>query len=277
MSTTFMESTPSAPVTARKPPAKEDKPRDVVGSIVHGLNVIKSFDADHPQMTLSQVAERAGMTRAGARRYLLTLAHLGYVYHKDRLFRLSPKVMELGYSYLSSVSLPTIAQPYLESLRDETGETIALAVLDDGFVVHIARANSKKLLAPTLTIGRRFPAIYTSTGRVLTATKSDQEIRQLIRQASMSPPTHLSLTSEQELRDALKAVRRKKYAVVDQETEVGVRTLAVPVFSRSGEAEPVAAINILTNIAIVKKQYLLRACLPLLKSAAADIQRALVD
>ena len=262
-------------MTPAKPKAKEERPRDVVGSIVHGLNVIKTFDADHPQMTLSQVAERADMARAGARRYLLTLAHLGYVYHEDRLFRLSPKVLELGYSYLSSVPLPTIAQPYLESLRDETGETIALAVLDDAFVVHIARANSKKLLAPTLTIGRRFSAIYTSTGRVLTATKSDHEIKRLFRQASKSPPTHLSLTSERELRESLKAVRRNKYAVVDQETEVGVRTLAVPVFSRSGEA--VAAINILTNIAIVKKQYLIRTCLPLLEAAAVEIQRALVD
>ena len=247
----------------------------MVGSIAHGLNVIRSFDADHQKMTLSQVADRAGMTRAGARRYLLTLAHLGYVYHENRLFRLSPKVMELGYSYLSSVPFPTIAQPYLESLRDETGETAALAVLDGGHVVHIARANSRKLLAPTLTIGRRFSAIYTSTGRVLTANKSDKEIKQLVREASAAPPTHLSLTSEGELHEALEIVRRNKYAVVDQETEVGVRTIAVPVFNRSGEA--VAAINLLTNIAIVKKQYLIKTCLPLLKSAAHDIQRALAD
>lgn len=258
-----------------KSPVRAEKPRDVVGSIAHGLNVIKSFDADHPQMTLSQVAERVGMTRAGARRYLLTLTHLGYVYQEDRLFRLSPKVMELGYSYLSSVSLPSIAQPFLESLRDETGETIALAVLDDSDVVHIARANSQKLLAPTLTIGKRFPAIYTSTGRVLAAMKSDEEIRYLIRKSAASPPTPLSLTSEKELGEALKAVRRNGYAVVDQETEVGVRTLAVPIFGRSGEA--VAAINILTNIAIVKKQFLIKTCLPLLKAAATDIQRTLVD
>ena len=262
-------------VAAGKPPDKEEKPRDVVGSIVHGLSVIKSFDADHPQMTLSQVAERVGMTRAGARRYLLTLAHLGYVQQEDRLFRLSPKVMELGYAYLSSVSLPAIAQPFLESLREETGETIALAVLDDCDVVHIARANSNKLLAPTLTIGRRFPAIYTSTGRVLAAMKSDGEIEQLIRKSSVSPPTHLSLTGERELCETLKTVRRNGYAVVDQETEVGVRTLAVPIFGRSGEA--VAAINILTNIAIVKKQFLIRTCLPLLKAAANDIQHSLVD
>ena len=226
-------------------------------------------------MTLSQVADRAGMTRAGARRYLLTLAHLGYVYHEDRLFRLSPKVMELGYSYLSSVPFPTIAQPYLESLRDETGETAALAVLDGGHVVHIARANSRKLLAPILTIGRRFSAIYTSTGRVLTANKSNEEIKQLFREASAAPPTHLSLTGERELHEALEIVRRNKYAVVDQETEVGVRTIAVPVLNRSGEA--VAAINLLTNIAIVKKQYLIKTCLPLMKSAAHDIQRALAD
>lgn len=254
---------------------RQDKPRDTVGSIAHGLNVIKAFDAEHSQLTLSQVAERTEMSRAGARRYLLTLVHLGYVRQHDRLFWLSPKVLELGYAYLSSVQLSTIGQPYLESIRDQIDETVALAVLDDGFSVHIARANSKKLIAPTLTIGRRFPAIYTSTGRILIAMKSDAEIDEIISKSTLAPPTRLSLATKKEIRAALTTVRRNNYAIVDQENELGVRTLAVPVFNKSGAA--VAAINVLTNIATVTNKKALRGFLPLLRDAATDMQRTLVD
>jgi len=254
---------------------QQDKPRDIVGSIAHGFNVIKAFDAEHSQLTLSQVAERTGMSRAGARRYLLTLVHLGYVRQHERLFRLSPKVLELGYAYLSSVQLSTIAQPYIESLRDQTGETTALAVLDDIFIVHIARANSSKLIAPTLTIGRRFPAVYTSTGRVLIAMKSDEEIDEIMRKSDLTPPTPLSLSSELEIRAALSKVKRNGYAIGNQENETGIRTLAVPVSNKSGEV--VAAIDVLTNIATVTAEQLIRRFLPLLKAAATDMERMLVD
>jgi IclR family transcriptional regulator, pca regulon regulatory protein len=253
---------------------KRDKTRDTVGSIAHGLNVIKAFDAEHSQLTLSQVAELTGMSRAGARRYLLTLTHLGYVNQRERLFRLSPKVLELGYAYLSSMQLSTIAQPYLESLRDQIDQTIAMAVLDDGFVVHIARANARKLMGPTLTIGRRFPALYTSTGRALIAMKSDEEIDEIITKSDLAPPTHLSLLTKKEIRTALKSVRRNGYAIVDQENELGIRSLAVPVLNRSGEAA--AAIVVLTNTATVTNQKVLRGFLPLLKAAAIDIERTLV-
>lgn len=259
----------------KKKSKKQDKPRDTVGSIAHGFNVIKAFDAEHSQLRLSQVAERTGMSRAGARRYLLTLVHLGYVRQHERLFRLSPKVLELGYAYLSSVQLSTIAQPYIESLRDQTDETMALAVLDDGFIVHIARANSSKLIAPMLTIGRRFPAVYTSTGRVLIAMKSDEEIDEIIRKSDLTPPTPLSLSSESEIRAALRKVKRNGYAIGNQENEIGIRTLAVPVSNRSGEV--VAAIDVLTNIATVTNQQLIRNFLPLLKAAAADMEQMLVD
>jgi len=253
----------------------QDKPRDTVGSIAHGLNVIKAFDAEHSQLTLTQVAQRTDMSRAGARRYLLTLVHLGYVRQRDRLFWLSPKVLELGYAYLSSVQLSTMGQPYLESIRDQIDETVALAVLDDGFTVHIAIANSKKLIAPTLTIGRRFPAIYTSTGRILIAMKSDEEVDEIIAKSDLTPPTHLGLATKKDIRAALTTARKNKYAIVDQENEIGVRTLAVPVFNRSGEA--VAAINVLTSIATVTNKKALRGFLPLLQAAAEEMQRTLVD
>ena len=262
-------------MNAKAQVVKQDKPRDTVGSIAHGLDVIKAFDAEHSQLTLSQVAERTDMSRAGARRYLLTLVHLGYVRNYDRLFWLSPKVLELGYAYLSSVQLSTIGQPYLEAIRDQIDETVALAVLDDGFTVHIARANSKKLIAPTLTIGRRFPAIFTSTGRVLMALKSDEEINEIVANADFSSPTRLSLTSKKQLRTALATAKKNNYAIVDQENEIGIRTLAVPVLSNSGEA--IAAIIVLTNIATITNKQVLHQLLPLLQDAADDMRLALVD
>ncbi len=247
-----------------------------VGSLVHGLNVIRAFDSEHREMTLTQVAERTGMSRAGARRYLLTLADLGYVYHDERLFRLSPKVMELGYTYLSSEPMTAIVQPYLEQLRDQTGETIGLAVLDEEYVVHIARAHSKRsLMAPTLTIGRRFPAIYTSPGRVMIALKGEADIERYLSVVDSSVNGPLRKTDADSLRKALKKAQREQYAIVEQEIEIGVRTLAVPIFNQSHEV--VSALNILTNIAKIEKDYLINECLPLMQAAAAEIQHAVVD
>ncbi|WP_425409815.1 IclR family transcriptional regulator domain-containing protein [Hyphococcus sp.] len=247
-----------------------------VGSLAHGLNVIKAFDAEHREMTLTQVAERTGMSRAGARRYLLTLADLGYVYHDERLFRLSPKVMELGYTYLSSEPMTAIVQPYLDQLRDATGETIGLAVLDDGYIVHIARANSKRsLMAPTLTIGRRFPAIYTSPGRVMIALKGETDVEGYLDVADPSVNGPLRKKDVDSIRKALKKAQRDQYAMVEQEIEIGVRTLAVPIFNQSHEV--VSALNILTNIAKIEKEYLMNECLPRMQAVAAEIQHAIVD
>jgi IclR family pca regulon transcriptional regulator len=259
----------------RKKSTKQEKPRDIVGSIIHGFNVIKAFDARHQQMTLSQIAERTDMSRAGARRYLLTMVYLGYIHQQERLFRLSPKVMELGYTYMSSMSLSTIAQPELETLREKTGETVALTILDDSFVVPIAKAETQKIMAPTITIGKRFPAIYTSTGRVLIAMKKSNKIDQIINELDLTPRTHLGPTSKDEIYKILKTVRHNKYAIVNQEIEIGIRTIAVPLCNQLGKT--VAAINIFTNIATVNKQHLIRNYLPLLRTAALNIQQALID
>jgi len=269
---------PSAPVKKSDKTdstmTEKSESRYMVGSLTHGLDVIKAFDAEHRSMTLTQVAERTDMSRAGARRYLLTLADLGYVHHDGRLFRLSPKVMELGYTYLSSEPLTSIAQPYLDWLRDETGETVGLAVLDGKHVVHIASANSKRsIMSPTLTIGRRFPALYTSTGRVIIALKNDVDIESYldIPEDEDTPKRRADLDL---LSKALSKVQREQYALVEQEIETGVRTLAVPIFNQSNEV--VSALNILTNIVQVEKDYLVKKCLPMMRVAAAEIQQAVV-
>lgn len=262
-------------MAANKLTKEGEKSRDFVGSLVHGLNVIMAFDEESPQMTLSQVAEKTGMNRAGARRYLLTLAHLGFIQQNDRLFRLTPKVMDLGYSFLSTIPISTVAQPYLDSIRDKTGEAVAIGIMDGADVVHIAKANSNKLMAPTLTIGRRFPAIYASAGRVLLALKSDEERDAILDQSDFQPLTDKSITTREELVKELAQVRRQRYALVDQEIEPGARSLAVPVFNQAGDT--VAAINTLTNAATVTKKQLISECLPMLWDAAQEIKRALVS
>jgi IclR family pca regulon transcriptional regulator len=262
-------------VAEKKQDIVEEKSRDFVGSLVHGLNVIMAFDAEHAQMTLSEVAEITGMNRAGARRYLLTLAHLGFIRQDERLFRLTPKVMELGYSYLSTVPITTIAQPYLNSIRDITGESVAVGVIDGADVVHIVSANSERLMAPTLTVGRRFSVIYASAGRMLLALKPESELDAILDRVSFTPLTDKSVTSREALRTALAQIRRQRYALVDQEIEVGARSLAVPVFNKAGQ--PVAAINVLVSAATVTKKELVNDYLPVLWSAAQEMTRSLVN
>ena len=251
-----------------------EKPRDFVRSLSHGLDVLRSFDVNHLQMTVSEVSGRTGMTRAGARRYLLSLAHLGYIAQEERLFRLTAKVLELGYTFLASMPLSDIAQPYLEKVTEQTGETSAVAILEGHQIVHIARVNTQRLLAPALTIGKPFNALYTSTGRVLLSFKENEEIDRILENYGLSPFTRWSTTSKEKIRKELISIKSHGYAIVDQEMEEGLRSLAVPIMNNRGL--PVAAINIVTNVATVSKKQLLEF-LPVLKQAANELQMSIVS
>lgn len=244
-------------------------PREFVGSVKHVLDVLKAFDRDHPEMTLSTVSERTGMTRAGARRYLLTLEHLGYIWKDDRLFRLTARVLELGFAFLSTAPLQDLARPYLQRITHETGEITGLAVLDRGEIIHIAGATVERMLAPTLTIGRRFNALYASAGRAIIAFLEPQAIEEILRLAPIEALTPYSLKSKEEVREELRAVRRQGYAVVDQEVEEGVRSIAVPVLNRAGA--PLAAVTVLTNVATVSKKQLVEEVLPVLQHIVPEI------
>ncbi|WP_043111835.1 IclR family transcriptional regulator domain-containing protein [Solimonas flava] len=249
-------------------------PPDFVGSVAHGLAVLRSFDHDHFQMTLSEVSARTGMTRAGARRYLLTLAHLGYVEQNGRLFRLTPKVLELGYAFMSTMPLADTAQPYLDRLTRETGEVSAIAVLDGREVVHLAVATpAQRQLLPKVTIGRRFNALYNSTGRVLIACGDDKPLEQQLSGAKLAKVTSWSIDSKAALLEELRRVRQQQYAIVDQESEEGLRSLAVPIRNKQGR--PVAAINIITNVATVPREELTDKLLPALQQSARELSLAL--
>ncbi|MFE5917458.1 IclR family transcriptional regulator domain-containing protein [Streptomyces sp. NPDC002285] len=219
-----------------------DRAPHFVKSFERGLAVIRCFDADHPARTLSEVAHTCDLTRAAARRLLLTLADLGYVHQDGRLFRLTPRVLELGYSYLSSYTLPQIAEPHLEQLVARVRESSSLCVLDGDDIVYVARVPTRRIMTASITVGTRFPAYVTSVGRVILAHLPDDEVELRLQHAELKPLTARTITSPDALRAELGRVRRQGYAVVDQELEEGLRSVAAPVRDRDGEV--VAAVNI---------------------------------
>lgn len=225
--------------------AAGDEPSgDFVQSFARGLAVIRAFDADHAELTLSEVAVRADMPRAAARRFLATLVSLGYVRTSDRAFALTPRVLELGYSYLSALSLPEVAQPHLERLSHELDESTSLAVLDGTDVVYVARVPTRRIMSVSITIGRRFPAWATSLGRVLLAALPDDAADAVLAHSDLQPFTPTTLVERSGLLAELDRVRRAGWAMVDGELEEGLRSIAAPVRDASGAV--VAAVNVST-------------------------------
>ncbi len=245
-----------------------------VQSLARGLAVIRVFDGDNVELTLADVARRAGIPRAAARRFLLTLETLGYVRFDGRVFRLTPRVLELGFSYLSSLSLAEVAQPRIEDLSRTLDESVSAAVLDEGDVVYVARAQTRRIMSVRITIGTRFPAYATSMGRVLLAALPDGEADALIAASSPHPLTDRTLTDPGALRAELARVREQGWALVDGELEVGLRSIAVPVCGRGGAV--VAAINVSTTAGTDSVQTTRDTCLPLLQATAAAIESDLV-
>ncbi|GAA1696318.1 IclR family transcriptional regulator C-terminal domain-containing protein [Microcella alkalica] len=242
---------------------------DFVQSFARGLAVIRAFDADHAGLTLSEVAVRAEVPRAAARRFLMTLVALGYVRTNDRTFTLTPRVLELGYSYLSALSLPELAQPHLERLSHAVDESSSLAVLDGTDVVYVARVATRRIMSVSITIGTRFPAWATSLGRVLLAALPDDEADAVLARSELRPFTRGTIVTRPELLAELDRVRRAGWAVVDGELEEGLRSIAAPV--RDASCFVVAAVNVSTARRGDPESELARI-LPSLQSATAAIE-----
>lgn len=215
---------------------------DFVQSLSRGLSVIRAFDADHAALTLSDVAKRAAISPAAARRFLRTLETLGYVRSDGREFELTPRVLELGFSYLSALTLPEVMQPHLEELSRELGESVSAAVLDGADIVYIARVVTRRIMSVRINIGTRFPAYATSMGRVLLAGLDTPEARLTLESSSLVAFTDKTLTSLSALEREVDDVRAQGWSRVDEELELGLRSIAVPVRGRTGMT--VAAINI---------------------------------
>lgn len=220
---------------------------DYVQSLARGLAVIRAFDADHPRRTLSEVARHTELTRATARRFLLTLAELGYVRTDGSVFWLTPRVLELGYSYLSSLSLPELAGPHLEALAERVRESSSVSILDGDDVVYVARVPVRRIMTVSINIGTRFPAYATSMGRVLLAGLGPDELDAYFERVRLTALTERTLLTPAQLRAELDRVRAAGYSVVDQELEAGLRSLAAPIRDETGTV--IAAINVSTQSA----------------------------
>lgn len=251
----------------------DEQAEPFVQSLARGLSVIRSFDAEHPRLSLSEVAARTGLSRATARRFLLTLVELGYVRSEARSFELSPRVLELGFSYLSALTLPELAQPELEMLSREVGESTSASVLDGGQIVYIARVPTRRIMNVSITIGTRFPAHATSMGRVLLAGLPDDELDGYLATLVAEPLTVRTVTDPVAVRATIAQVRTQGWALVDQELELGVRSIAAPLTAPGGGV--IAAINVSSTVAAASAEQFRDLALPHLLRAAAAITRAI--
>lgn len=246
---------------------------DIIASLAKGLRVLECFGADHPRLAIADVAEATGLDRATARRCLLTLHDLGYADYDGKYFSLTPRVLRLGMGALAALSLPQIVQPWLDRLSEQIGQSCSVSILDGTEIVYIARAAQRRVMSIGLMPGSRLPAHCTSMGRVLLAALPETEALAVIDASDLTPRTPRSLADPAEIMGEIANVRNMGYSVVDQEVELGLRSLAVPVYNCRGEV--VAALN--TGMAAVqtKPEELVRLYLPALQKVQVGLRRVL--
>jgi IclR family transcriptional regulator, pca regulon regulatory protein len=231
---------------------------------------MKALSVPAPGLTLAEVARDTGLTRAAARRFLLTLAELGYVRADGGRFSLTPRVLELGHSYLSSLTLPELAQPHLRELVEQVRESSSMSVLDGSDIVYVAREPTRRIMTVAIAVGTRFPAHVTSMGRVLLADLAPDALDAFLELVQLEPLTAQTLTTESAIRNELERVRRQGYAIVDQELEQGLRSVAVPVRDQRGRA--IAAVNVSAHATRKTLDGIRRELLPPLRATAARIE-----
>src|ERR1022692_4671619 len=261
-----------APGAVVLPGGDQPPPRnsDFVQSLDRGLAVIRAFGPDRERLSLSEVARATGLTRAAARRFLLTLVKLGYVRSDGREFSLRPRVLELGYAYLSGLALPEVAAPHLEELVARLHESSSICVLDGHHVVYVARVPTKRIMTVAISVGTRFPAYATSMGRVLLAAMSEQDLDRYLAEASFEPFTGRTVTDPDRLRTIVHEVARQGYAIVDQELEEGLRAVAAPI--RGSADVGTAAINVSAHASRVSLAVMRSEILPALLETASLIE-----
>ncbi len=243
---------------------------DFVQSLDRGLAVIRAFGPDRERLSLSEVARATGLTRAAARRFLLTLVKLGYVRNDGREFSLRPRVLELGYAYLSGLAMPEIAAPHLEELVAKLRESSSISVLDGHHIVYVARVPTKRIMTVAISVGTRFPAFATSMGRVLLAGLSEEELERYLSEATLEPLTARTVTDPDQLREIVAEVGKQGYAIVDQELEEGLRAIAAPIRSTAGRVT--AAINVSAHASRVSLAAMHTDILPALLQTARQIE-----
>jgi IclR family pca regulon transcriptional regulator len=244
--------------------------RNFVASLEKGLLVIEAFDAGRPRLTLSDVARLTGITRAAARRYLLTLTKLNYAEFDGRYFSLTPRILRLGYAYLSSASLSAQVQPFLERISEQTGESSSAAVLDGDDIVYIARSATRRIMSIGLGVGSRLPAHCTALGRALLAHQPNDLIDAYIQRVRLEARTPKTITDKSAFRSVLEATRAQGYALVSEELEYGLRSIAVPVEQKNGRV--VIALNLSAQAGRISAEAMEEQFLPLLRSASETLR-----
>lgn len=243
---------------------------EFVQSLERGLAVLRSFTPAQPQLTLTEVARATGLTRAAARRFLLTLVDLGYVTNDGREFALRPRVLELGYAYLAGLALPEVAQPHLEALVERVNESSSIAVLDGDDIVYVVRCPTQRILTAAIAVGTRIPAYCTAMGRVLLASHDPDGLDAYLGRVPLTPRTTRTCTDPAALRATLGRVAAEGFALVDQELEDGLVSIAVPIRDPAGAVT--AACNVSANALRADATVLERDVLPELRAAATRIE-----
>lgn len=260
----------AAPSHSTAPPEPGDS---YVQSFARGLQVIRCFNAQAPAQTLTEVAVRSGLSRAGARRILLTLQTLGYVHSDGRLFRLTPRILDLGFAYLSSMPIWNLAEPAMQSLAAQVGESCSAAVLEGHDIIYVMRVPTHKIMSIGLGVGSRLPAYCTSLGRMLLADLDDEQALAVIRSSPRRALTRHTLTEPEDVLTRVQQARRQGWCVVNQELEEGLVSLAAPLRDRRGRT--VAALNISGQVNRTSARQMQEGMLPALREAAATISSLL--
>jgi IclR family pca regulon transcriptional regulator len=252
--------------------AGSSKHRDFVQSLERGLTIIRVFDAEHPRLTVSEIAQEAGLTRAAVRRFLLTLTELGYVVPHRNAYELTPQVLELGYAYLSALAFPDVALPHMERLVTQTGEASEGSILDRDDIVYVVRVPGPALMTMSVSVGARRPAYATAMGRVLLAGLSKVELDAYLAATNLEQLLPNTITDPAALCAELATIREQGFALVNQELEIGLVAVAVPIRDRHGRTR--AAINLSTHVGR-KSLEDVRALVPAIQQTATDIEHGM--
>lgn len=252
----------------------ENEQADFVTALARGLAVIRAFSADAPRMTLADIARRVELPRATVRRSLITLEALGYVENAGRNYALTPRVLALGHSYLSSVPLPRAAQPVLDRLSDALQDPCSVSILDDDEVLILARATPKRLISLANSVGTRLPAYCTGSGRMLLALLSDEALDAYFARLvprRFTPNTHVHV---RDIRRFILDARERYYGFSDSEVENSVRSIAVPL--RNAQGHPVAVLGAASYMERVKPAEMIARFLQPMQRAAEDLRPLLI-
>lgn len=249
------------------------KSTDFIGSLAKGFVVLEAFSAERPRMSVSEAAEATCLDRAAARRCLLTLTELGYAQYDGKYFSLTPKILRLGVSAQSSMQLANLVQPWLDQLSGKIGESVSVAILDGNEITYLARASQQRVMSIGLMPGSRLPAHCTSLGRVLLSELNSSQVREIIRNSDLSPRTIHSLSNPDQILEEIARVQQQGYALVDQEIEIGLRSLAVPLANGAGQVQ--AALNVGVSAAQVSARTLVTEHLPEMRQVQEGVRNLL--